>query len=250
MDDVIDVPEASKLGGKIKDGRARFSFARALVAILLPVPFAAAVVYLDVQVLRDYGWSLFIGLPFVLPDALGGDLRVRPGRHAGRVLPARHALDPRGHRRDGRDRVEGLICILMLLPLALPVVMLGVMVGYFLVGIGPGKPRDLGKVVVVLVALLPTMVGAEHLTKPEPLLFTCETSVVVDAPPDRVWRHVVSFRSSTPPDDWVFRTGLAYPIRAGSRGQGSARCGSANSPRAPSSSRSRSGTSPGCSASP
>ena len=72
----------------------------------------------------------------------------------------------------------------MVLPLAVPVVILGVMVGYFIVGLGPGQPRDLGKVVLVLVALLPTMVGAEHLTKPEPLLFTCETSVVVDAPPE------------------------------------------------------------------
>ena len=32
---------------------------------------------------------------------------------------------------------EGLICIIMLLPLAIPVVMLGVLVGSFLVGLGP-----------------------------------------------------------------------------------------------------------------
>jgi hypothetical protein len=94
------------------------------------------------------------------------------------------------------------------------------MVGYFIVGLGPGHPRQIGKVALVLVALLPAMVGAEHLTKPEPLLFTCETSVVVNAPPEDVWRNVVSFADLAPPNDWLFRTGLAYPIRARIKGTG------------------------------
>ena len=64
------------------------------------------------------------------------------------------------------------------------------------------------------------MVGAEHLVRPAPLLFTCETSVVIDAPPEEVWRHVVSFSDLAPPTDWVFRTGLAYPIRARIEGTG------------------------------
>ena len=115
---------------------------------------------------------------------------------------------------------EGLICIIMMLPLAVPVVMLGALVGYFIVSLGPRRPGDLGKVALVLFALLPTMVGAEHLTTPEPLLFTCETSVVIDAPPEEVWRHVVSFSDLDPPNDWLFRSGVAYPIRARIEGTG------------------------------
>ena len=115
---------------------------------------------------------------------------------------------------------EGLICIIMMLPLAVPVVVLGTLVGYFILELGPEPPRDLGKLVIVLFALLPTMVGAEHVTKPEPLLFTCETSVVVDAQPENVWRHVVSFSDLDPPNDWLFRTGVAYPIRARIEGTG------------------------------
>ncbi len=115
---------------------------------------------------------------------------------------------------------EGLICIIMMLPLAVPIVVLGTLVGYFILELGPEPPRDLGKLVIVLFALLPTMVGAEHVTKPEPLLFTCETSVVVDAPPENVWRHVVSFSDLDPPNDWLFRSGVAYPIRARIEGTG------------------------------
>ena len=115
---------------------------------------------------------------------------------------------------------EGLICIIMMLPLAVPIVVLGTLVGYFILELGPEPPRDLGKLVIVLFALLPTMVGAEHVAKPEPVLFTCETSVVVDASPENVWRHVVSFSDLDPPNDWLFRTGVAYPIRARIEGTG------------------------------
>jgi hypothetical protein len=108
----------------------------------------------------------------------------------------------------------------MMLPLAVPLALLGALIGYCVVALGTRRPRDLGKVTFVLVALVPTMVGAEHMTTPEPLLFTCETSVVVDAPPEAVWRNVVSFSDLDPPTDWISCTGLAYPIRAWIDGTG------------------------------
>ena len=115
---------------------------------------------------------------------------------------------------------EGLICIVMLLPLAVPVVLLGATVGYFIVRLGPHRSGNLGKFVLVLFALLPAMTGAEHITAPEPLLFSCVTSVVIDAPPEEVWRNVVSFSDLDPPSDWLFHTGVAYPIRARIEGSG------------------------------
>ena len=115
---------------------------------------------------------------------------------------------------------EGMICIIMMLPLALPIVFVGVAVGYFVLQLQPSLPRDLGKFMILLFVMLPMMVGAEHLARPEPLRFTCETSVIIDAPPERVWPHVVRFSDLAPPKDWLFRTGLAYPIRARIEGSG------------------------------
>ena len=43
---------------------------------------------------------------------------------------------------------------------------------------------------------------------------------MIDAPPDEVWRHVVSFSDLEPPNDWLFRSGVAYPIRARIEGTG------------------------------
>jgi uncharacterized membrane protein YhaH (DUF805 family) len=212
--DVIDGPERAK-----PTARPEFSIRRAIVAILIPLPVAAAVAYFGTHVLGDYGWSLFIGLPFVLPmlsvviygSGRPATLTQCLGIGCLWALTAFVVMVA--------TAFEGLICIVMMLPLAVPVVLLGALVGYFIVGLG-ARSCDVNKVVAVLFVLLPTMVGAEHATTPEPLLFTCETSVVVDARPEEVWRNVVSFSDLDPPTDWLFRSGVAYPIRARIEGTG------------------------------
>jgi uncharacterized protein YndB with AHSA1/START domain len=42
----------------------------------------------------------------------------------------------------------------------------------------------------------------------------------IDAPPERVWRYVVSFPDLAEPREWFFRAGLAYPQRARIEGTG------------------------------
>jgi hypothetical protein len=46
------------------------------------------------------------------------------------------------------------------------------------------------------------------------------SSVVIAAPPDAVWPQVVAFPQLPEPVDWVFRAGVAYPIRARIEGSG------------------------------
>ena len=217
LGDEADVPESIK---KLLAPPPRASLARSIEAIVIPLPFAAGVVYLGTHILGDYGWSLFIGLPFVLPMlsviyyGYGRQPRMGECLSLGLcwLIVATAVLVV--------TAFEGLICIIMMLPLAAPVVLLGALVGYFIVASGPQHPRELGKIAVVLVALLPTMFGAEHMTNPLPLQFTCQTEVVVNAPPERVWQHVVSFSDLAPPRDYLFRAGVAYPIRARIEGTG------------------------------
>src|SRR5581483_3918596 len=61
VDDGHDVP------ARPKANRPSFSLAWAIESIVIPLPFAAVVVYVETHLLRDYGWTLFVGLPFVLP---------------------------------------------------------------------------------------------------------------------------------------------------------------------------------------
>jgi len=216
--DVVDGPATAV--AKPIDARHRLSWKRAIAAILIPLPFAGAVAYLGTHALGDYGWSLFVGLPFVLP--MLSVVIYGHGRDVTRgeclavgwlwLLVAAVAMVA--------TAFEGLICILMAAPLAAPVAMLGALVGYLVVRTGSHRAGGLGRIALVLVALMPTMVGAEHLATPGPERFTCETSVAIDAPPEAVWRHVVRFPDLDPPTDWLSRLGVAYPIRARIDGTG------------------------------
>ena len=91
-----------------KADRARIAYPRALLAILLPLPVAAAVVYLGTHILRDYGWSLFVGLPFVLP--MLSVVIYGFGRNVtlGQCLAIGCALDPRRAHHAGRDGLRGV----------------------------------------------------------------------------------------------------------------------------------------------
>ena len=46
------------------------------------------------------------------------------------------------------------------------------------------------------------------------------SAVDIDAPPETVWRNVITFPPLAEPDDWVFRAGVAYPVRADIEGRG------------------------------
>ena len=66
----------------------------------------------------------------------------------------------------------------------------------------------------------PLMMGAEHAAGPDPVLFEVRTTVEVSAPPEEVWRNVVAFSDLPEPKDWIFRIGIAYPMRAEIQGRG------------------------------
>jgi hypothetical protein len=191
----------------------------ALAAIVLPLPFALAFTALSVNVLQHYGWGVFVGIPFALPMISV----ILYGYHQPRrlseclwlgmlwLLVAYGALLVLAF--------EGIICLVMALPLAVPVVLLGSAVGY-LIQSRPLRSSDAARLMVVLIAALPAMIGAESATCPDAPRFRVCTRVEVGAPLERVWRHVIRFDPLPPPVDLVFRTGLPYPVRAEIDGSG------------------------------
>jgi hypothetical protein len=71
-----------------------------------------------------------------------------------------------------------------------------------------------------VVVLLPALMAAESANEPAPIVRAVHTVVVIDAPPDQVWPHVIAFPPLREPDEWFFRTGIAYPQRAEIHGHG------------------------------
>jgi hypothetical protein len=72
----------------------------------------------------------------------------------------------------------------------------------------------------VILLFLPAAFGAERLVQPEPAQFVVRTAIEVNAAPQEVWRQVVAFAEIPPPTEWLFRSGIAYPIRAQISGRG------------------------------
>ena len=62
--------------------------------------------------------------------------------------------------------------------------------------------------------------GMEHLEPTPAPLLAVYSSVEIAAAPERVWRHVVTFSELPAPTEWLFRAGVAYPIRAEILGYG------------------------------
>jgi hypothetical protein len=110
--------------------------------------------------------------------------------------------------------VEGLICVFMALPIVTPLVLFGAMVGHRAAAVGDGSssPAVFMLLAIPLTAAVEPPAGVA--------IHEVRSSVIIDAPPAAVWPHVIAFSEIPPPDDWIFRAGVAYPIRAHIDGTG------------------------------
>lgn len=110
---------------------------------------------------------------------------------------------------------EGLICLAMAAPIVMPLAIAGTVLGKW---IAEATPATLGHALPLILAL-PLVAGAEALSTAAPERCVL-TTVEIDAPPEAVWPHVVSFPDLPEPDDWFFRSGIACPLRARIEGTG------------------------------
>ncbi len=191
----------------------------AAAGVVLTALLGGVLMLFATETLEHYGWGLFVGLPFCL-----GLLSVLVYANAEeRSLSSSIAVGLMSAAFACVSLVafaaEGAICILMALPLALPLAALGALTGYAI-----QRSRRGGAVLppaVCSVALaLPGLMGVEALQDPRPAVRPVTTAIVIDAPPEVVWRHVVSFSELPAPREAIFRAGIAYPIGAKIEGRG------------------------------
>jgi hypothetical protein len=176
---------------------------------------------LATHVLRNYGWGVFIGLPFVNGMLAALFHGTRTPRTLGQSLGVATLAVIASCFAVFLVALEGLGCLIMFLPLAIPIGLIGAAVGHAIQARPlPAPPRDAWRVQCSLLAILPLLMLGEHAAAPPAPTYAVTTVVDVDAPPDRVWQHVVSFPDLAAPTDWLFRAGVAYPIRARIDGHG------------------------------
>jgi uncharacterized membrane protein YhaH (DUF805 family) len=197
----------------------RSAMGAAAASIGVTIAIGSMFTVIGTEVLRSYGWGLFVALPFCLglfsvlmytyhePRSFGSCMSVAlwPIALLGGLLIL--------------VAIEGLICILMAAPFALGLAALGGMLGYT---IQAGYWLKKGTPVMLSIVLLfaPAFQSMERLAKPPAEAFEVRTAIEVNAPPEKVWSQVVAFAEIPPPTELLFRAGIAYPIRAEISGHG------------------------------
>ena len=177
--------------------------------------FAAWAVLIAVAVALSnigvYGLGLFAFLPLVMGALVGW---TRPTATIQQALIQGGATAAAGCLFFIVLGVEGLICTVMALPLAVPLGMLGSYLSF--------KVRDSrSRMRSTALLLLPLGLGsAGYDVAVEPSVSQVTTSTEVAASPRAVWRHVIAYADMPEPTDWVFRTGIGYPRRVRLEGTG------------------------------
>jgi hypothetical protein len=200
--------------------RTAASFRRsATLAWIVTVPAAIGLSWLGANWFQQYGWGLFVALPFLLglvSVALFCAAEPRPWRECILVMLGALMLTSASFVLIA---FEGLLCVAMAFPIAFVLALLGAFVAYrFQIHLW-GRAR-LGSLCLLLGLLAPALMAAESASAPQPRMRAVVTSIVVDAPPAVVWRRVVEFPPLPPPSEWLFRTGIACPTSAWIEGEG------------------------------
>jgi hypothetical protein len=193
--------------------------ASAAIALLFTVPTGLGLTLLSVELLQSYGWGLFVGLPFAV--GMGSVLLYgfqEPRGFGSSMLVAFLSIVFLGAALLGLA-FEGAICLIMAMPIAMFLGMLGGLAGWA-IQLRPWSATEVPYLVLALLVALPSLMAAEYSGRLRPPLLEVTTTVEIDAPPEAVWQHVVAFAELPPPDDWFFRTGAAYPMRAEMHGHG------------------------------
>jgi uncharacterized membrane protein YhaH (DUF805 family) len=185
----------------------------ALISLLVTVPLGLAMALVGTQVLVNYGWGLFVALPFTMGfgAALIYGLR-QPRSFAGCIGVACLSISLLGVALLG-FAVEGVFCLLMAMPIAFLLAVIGGSFGYLLQPrrwLNEGTPALLS----LLLVFVPSVQWIEHTAAPVPPVYMVRSALDINAPPETVWRQVVAFTEIPPPKEWLFRAGIAYPIRA------------------------------------
>jgi hypothetical protein len=208
---VPSLPEAAVDAHGIAVARYR----SALLGIAGAAAIALVAVLLSVFAFGSYGLTLFLATPFIQGMVVGYSYN-------------------RGRSSTGPETVsvvslsvllvggvmllfalEGVVCLLMALPLALGLGALGGLVGRVMARAQAGS----GLGFAAALFAVPSGAMMEKMSPPAPT-YEVVTVVTVAAPTQTVWTHVVQFKEITEAPAWYFRAGIAYPLRASIDGVG------------------------------
>ncbi len=194
-------------------------YLRGVLSAVAPVIIGLAFVYFSASIVGEYGWAMFVLAPFVMGFAATIIFAPRGGVGFGRCAAVSVAYLGVIAVLTMALAIEGLICILMSLPLAVPLSILGALIAWAVTN-HLKKPQAGAGVAIALFISIPLTMGFEISRQSEPTMHRVVTTVSIDAPIDKVWQNVVAFPEITAAPDGILNLGFAYPVSATIDGSG------------------------------
>jgi len=191
---------------------------RKLISILSTCFFGWACTYLATDIFGDYAFGLFIWLPWVM------------GVMCTLILSYKNEVERKTYRDVSFIAMgiyctgllffafEGIICMIMALPLGLLFNWLGYITGYEVIN---RNVKSTNNTLGALVISVPLLMGIEHIgSDKEYTANPITTSIEINAPIETVWKNVIVFPQLDEPTEFLFNAGIAYPINAKIEGHG------------------------------
>ncbi len=177
-----------------------------------------AFAYLAINFFMEYAFGLFMWLPLVL------------GASSTLIFSYKNSVTRKQLRNNAYLTLfifcigllcfawEGIICLLMAAPIGFIFTYLG-----FLIGFSFSKSNFKNQTPTAVILLLissPSFMAFENTIKTTEDLRSVVTTIEINATPEKVWKNVVSFPQLNEPTEFIFKTGIAYPINATIVGKG------------------------------
>lgn len=194
-----------------------------LLTLAIWVPGGIALLWFYTSALHAYSAGLFLLMPFLLGFTCALLWNYHTSHHLTSTIGFACAVCGVLGCSLLVFGLEGLLCLVMAAFMVLPLVCFGAFVGWHFThdDSEPWSRRTRNRRTLSgALICLPAMMGWEASLERTPPTYEVTSTIDIDAPPAVVWRHVVSFSEITDTPGWMFRAGLAYPVRAVIEGEG------------------------------
>ena len=173
----------------------------------------------SVWILQVYGFVLFFSTPIIAGTVAGFIYSGGHKRRVGHVTSMTVLMNCMSFTAMLLVGLDGAVCLIMAFPLLFPLSILGASIGASLANANLRPGRDERKGMVGIMLFLPICLCLESMDDQKPV-HAVTTSVEIAAPPEVVWNQVVAFPDIVDELPWIFRLGIAAPLRARIEGEG------------------------------
>jgi hypothetical protein len=183
--------------------------------VLAGIGLVVLAVAVGALVFGSYGYGMFVVSPFIIGTTTaylanrGRDLG--PSRTVQLILVALML----GGTALIVLALEGIVCIVLVSPLAIGLALLGGLLGRAIAVYSRRSPRQ----AALGLALVPLMFAVESVLPPA-IHFESQSTIEINGAPEAVWAALVHTDLSDAPVPMLFRLGVAYPLRGEILGEG------------------------------